>query len=117
MTEELQKPTDKTRAAVAALWEKFSEKFFERVSLLDGACAALEKGRLSEEVRQEARMAAHKLAGSLGTFGIAEGSKLAAEMESILEAGGSPDQAQIHRLFELAANLRKELEQGPPPRA
>ena len=114
MTEELRKPTEKTRAAVAALWKKFSEQLFERVALLEGAGRAFEKGCLSEEQRQEAKMAAHKLAGSLGTFGLAEGSKLAAEVESILEAGGSRDPAEGARLLELAGNLRKELEQGPP---
>jgi HPt (histidine-containing phosphotransfer) domain-containing protein len=117
LTEELQKPPEKTRAAVSALWAKYSEKIFARVAMLEGACQALQKNCLSEELRQEAKMAAHKLAGSLGTFGHAEGSKLAGEMESILEEGGSRDQAQTDRLSELAESLRKELEHGPPRQA
>jgi HPt (histidine-containing phosphotransfer) domain-containing protein len=114
LTEELRKPPEKTRAAVSALWERFSEKIFARVAMLDGACQALQKDCMSEELRQEAKMAAHNLAGSLGTFGYADGSKLAGEMESILDEGGSWDQAQTDRLSELVGNLRKELEQGPP---
>ena len=88
MTEELRTPPEKIRAAVAALWEKFSENLFGRLALLEQASRALREGCLSAELRQEAAMEAHKLAGSLGTFGLAEGSKLAAEMELILEAGG-----------------------------
>ena len=113
MTEELRSPPEKTRAAVAALWEKFSESLFERLVLLERAIGALRQGCLSEELRQEAAMAAHKLAGSLGTFGLAEGSKLAEEMEAIFEAGGLWNQAQSDRLSQLLGSLRKEMEWGP----
>ena len=117
MTEGLQSPAGKTQAAVAALWERFAEKFFERLSLLERTCDALRKGNLNEELHREAVTAAHKLAGSLGTFGLGRGSKLAEEMESLLDAGNLRDPARSARLAELADNLRKELEQGPPPPA
>ena len=113
VTEELRSPAEKTRAAVAALWEKFSETLFGRLALLERAIGALREGSLSEDLRQEAEMGAHKLAGSLGTFGLPEGSKLAAEMELIFHAGIPRDQAQSERLAELVGSLRKEMERGP----
>ena len=113
MTEELRTPPEKTRAAVAALWEKFSENLFGRLALLERATQALREGCLSEELRQEAEMGAHKLAGSLGTLGLPQGSKLAEEMELIFQAGGPRNQAQSDRLSELVGSLRQELERGP----
>ena len=101
---------DKTRAAVAALWTKFSGKLFERLAVLERVSEALLDGRLDDELRHEAETEAHKLAGSLGTFGLAEGSRLAEELESILQPGGPLNQAESHRVSELAGSLRKELE-------
>ena len=73
----------------------------------------MREGCLSEELRQEAEIGAHKLAGSLGTFGLSEGSNLAEEMELIFQAGEPRNQAQSERLAELVGSLRKELERGP----
>ena len=101
---------DNIRATVAALWTKFSGKIFGRLAVLEGVGEALREGRLNEELRQEAEMEAHKLAGSLGTLGLAEGSRLAEELESILQAGVPLNQAESHRVSELAGSLRKELE-------
>ena len=77
----------------------------------------MREGCLSKELRQEAEMGAHKLAGSLGTLGLPEGSKLAEEMEWILQAGALRNPAQSDRLAELVGSLRREMEQGPsrPP--
>ena len=110
--EELRSPPEKTRAALAALWEKFSEVLFGRLALLERATQALREGCLSEELRQEAAMGAHKLAGSLGTFGLPEGSNLAEQMELMFQRG-SWNQAQSERLSILVGSLRKELERGP----
>jgi len=117
LTEELRQPPEKTRAAVAALWERFAKTIFERLALLERASRALQEGSLSEGLRQDAEMGAHKLAGSLGTFGLPEGSKLAEEIESIFQAGGLRDQEQSDRLSELVGSLRKELERRPTPPA
>ena len=95
---------------MAALWPKFSGKLFEKLAVLDSMSKALRDGRLSDELRREAAMVAHKLAGSLGTFGLAEGSKLAEELESIVQADGPLSQAESQRVSELVGSLRKELE-------
>ncbi|HEY9851715.1 MAG TPA: response regulator [Leptolyngbyaceae cyanobacterium] len=73
------------QSAVTGLWEKFKDKIIARLVALEQASAALLIGNLPEELRQEAIREAHKLAGSLGTFGFAEGSSIAREVEELLQ--------------------------------
>jgi CheY-like chemotaxis protein len=94
-------------AALAALWEKFREGTFRRVAVLDDAALALREGRLDAELRRAAEHEAHKLAGAAGTFGFAEGTRLAREAEQMLEGS---DPLDARRLGDLAAALRRELE-------
>ena len=97
-------------AAVEGIWKKYRGATLSRVATLEGAVVALLNDSLSVEQRRLAERDAHKLAGSVGTFGFARGSELARQMELLL-AGGSPlDQAQTLRLSELVVSLREELE-------
>jgi HPt (histidine-containing phosphotransfer) domain-containing protein len=73
-------------AAMARLWTKFLPEIEQRVAVLDDAARALEAGTLSEEQRAAAHAAAHKLAGSLGTFGMQRGTELARLAEDLLAA-------------------------------
>ena len=68
-------------AAVAKIWEQRKPKIIGRVDFLEQATLALLEGKLEEETRREAQREAHKLAGSLTTFGYPEGSRLAREIE------------------------------------
>ena len=103
------------KAAVYALWRRFHQTMLGRLDLIDQACKGTSEYPLGREQRLEARDAAHKLAGSLGTFGLSEGSRLASQLEGILEreAPLSPD--DHCRLLGLAQKLRKEMERGPSP--
>ena len=72
-------------AAMARLWAKFLPEIEQRVGVLDDAARALSAGgTLSEEQRAAAHAAAHKLAGSLGTFGMQRGTELARLAEDLL---------------------------------
>ena len=71
-------------AAMARLWAKFLPEIEQRVAVLDDAARALAAGTLSEEQRAAAHAAAHKLAGSLGTFGMQRGTELARLAEDLL---------------------------------
>jgi HPt (histidine-containing phosphotransfer) domain-containing protein len=64
-----------------AMWEKFISDIRDRVSSLDAAASAAAAGKLNEELRAAAQSAAHKLAGTLGTFGLGLGTELARELE------------------------------------
>jgi HPt (histidine-containing phosphotransfer) domain-containing protein len=83
------------------------------MATVEAAVTGMKQGALSPDIRQKAVLEAHRLAGSLGMFGLAEGTRLAREIEHLLDesAAGIPDTPR--RLAELAAGLRHELEKGP----
>jgi HPt (histidine-containing phosphotransfer) domain-containing protein len=95
-----------TRKLLATMWERNLPLVRERVDELERAAAAASTGELTAEAKNSAIGTAHKLAGSLGTFGYHHGTDIAREMEQMLEVGSEPD---AKRLVELAAGLRKEL--------
>ena len=72
--------------ALARIWAKFQPEMEQRVALMDEAAQALAIGNLSEEQRESAYGAAHKLAGSLGLFGMTRGTEIARAMEHLLES-------------------------------
>jgi HPt (histidine-containing phosphotransfer) domain-containing protein len=76
----------------------------ERVDALRSACEALGRNPADLQARGTGREAAHKLSGSLGVFGLPQGSELAAELERILKPG-APLNPQI------AAALPKLIEE------
>jgi diguanylate cyclase (GGDEF)-like protein len=103
------------------MWERFKGPILARVAVVEQATAALLQGTLDADLRERARHEAHRLAGSVGTFGFPEGSRLAREAEHLLQrqADLGPDEAL--RLANLVSALRRELEQTPaddaPPAA
>lgn len=92
------------------IWERHKEKFSARVTVLEQAIAALLKGTLAQELRQMALQEAHKLVGSLGMFGLTEGSRLAQEIEQIFQAKLPLEQQALY-LSELLVALRRGLQQ------
>jgi diguanylate cyclase (GGDEF)-like protein len=102
-------------AAVGAVWLKYRDQVLGRVDALEGAAIALLEGRLEREERREAEREAHKLAGSAGTFGFGEASRLAREAETILAGPTPPGQAEALRLADLAVGIRRELTVAPAP--
>jgi len=70
--------------AVAQSWAAFREIVLERVNILQQAAQALEAQQFFPPMQAEARQAAHRLAGSLGMFGIEGGSELARQIENWL---------------------------------
>ena len=68
---------------------------------------------LTAEHRERAQREAHKLAGSLGTFGMPRGSEIARQIESWFQAGLDGDPAEVLRLSDTVVALRGCLEAGP----
>jgi HPt (histidine-containing phosphotransfer) domain-containing protein len=93
--------------ALARLWTKFLPDILERVRVLESAGAALSAGTLGAEERAAAAAAAHKLAGVLGTFGLAEGTALAREAEASYSANSASDLVGAPRLRQIAIELDK----------
>ncbi|NJO48499.1 MAG: response regulator, partial [Leptolyngbyaceae cyanobacterium RM2_2_4] len=100
----------KTKAGLDEVWEKFKGQNGDRLSTLEQASQALRTGKIDRELRQKAHQTAHKLAGSLGIFGLTEGSRLAREVEQMLHPERNLDESQIRHVIKQVAALRLELE-------
>ena len=108
---------DQTLAAVAGLWTRSKDTILRRVEVVEQAISALLEGDLQDELRRKAEEETHKLAGSVGSFGFKDASRLACEIDQFFRAGSVLGQAQTLSLSELAAALRRELESRPAGQA
>lgn len=101
--------------ALDGLWRRFLPEIAARVAVLESAVAALAEGDLKEEQREVAHAAAHKLAGVLGTFGLARGTSLARDLEIVFtEQDAAGDKAMppatMPPLTAAVAELRAAVE-------
>jgi HPt (histidine-containing phosphotransfer) domain-containing protein len=85
----------------------------ERLGVLEQAMVALEEHRLSDSLRLRAEQEAHKLAGSLGTFGFAQCTPLARAVEMYFRPDAPMTTTDVADLREKVAALRRELEKPP----
>ena len=106
-------PEGRGQAAAARVWAQFHDVIFERLAAVETAANALRGATLTSEVRQKGVLEAHRLAGSLGMFGLADGTQVAREIEHLLGEQGVLTPEAPHRLIELSAALRQMLEKGP----
>jgi HPt (histidine-containing phosphotransfer) domain-containing protein len=90
--------------ALERLWKQFMPQIEERVAILEAASSALSGGKLTDDQRDAAQTAAHKLAGVLGTFGLTKGTILAREAELLYS--GDADPASAVQLTAISAQLR-----------
>lgn len=102
----------KITAAVAQAREEFKAKMGDRLRVLQQAAQALSEGKLNHTLQDQAEREAHKLAGALGTFGLAEGSRLAETIEDWLQIRPLAEQ-QADAFQHLVSQLYQELEQTP----
>ncbi len=98
-------PEQAIAGALDRLWKQFLPDIEQRVARLDAANEALAAGKLSDDQRVAANSAAHKLAGTLGTFGLTKGTILAREAE-LLYSGGETDPAALRQLQEITEELK-----------
>ncbi|MEC4812842.1 MAG: response regulator [Scytonema sp. PMC 1069.18] len=98
-----------TQRITAIAWERSKDKLSDRVTVIEQATTALLQDTLEKELLLKAHSEAHKLAGSLGMFGFEFGSRLAQQIEEVLEVGEQLVPAQKLHLSELVVSLRREL--------
>lgn len=99
-------------SALAVVWAKFRDATLARVDILESAALHLLGGNLPADNRREAEREAHKLAGSAGTFGFPQGSRIARELER--QFGSSTLKAEdAVELSESIIQLRSILEGAP----
>jgi len=99
--------------SMAEIWSRFKDATLNRVGVIEEVTAALLRGALTIEQRRQAEREAHKLAGSLGTFGFHEGSRLAREIDRFMQPGEELTPESGLRLSELLVQLRQEVSQEP----
>jgi PAS domain S-box-containing protein len=103
--------------AINQIWQKFKGRVIEQVNVLEQASLALTQKELGSELSLElylqAKKEAHTLAGSLGTFGFAEGSKIARKIENLLKTEKNLhqfDKNDAEQISALVKALQKEIE-------
>ena len=101
------------RSASDKLLKRFRGVFNEQVAVLEQAKTALLAGNLETELQQAAKHEAHKLAGSLASFGYPEGSKLGRSAEHLLLKKQPFTTDEITQLSEVVTALQQELASPP----
>ncbi len=105
---------------MSKLWQQYQGLMAQRLEALRTAVTAVQTGMLTQEIRQKAGQAAHKLAGVLGMFDREAGTILAREIEEILlgdTALGQGDKGlsvQGQQLLSLVQELGELLNLGEP---
>ena len=93
--------------ALARLWDAHRGEIDARVSVIETAVAPTGRAATDGAVRDDARRAAHQLAGTCGTFGFAQASRHAAAIEDGLT--GAPGGATAAELVQMVVALRAAL--------
>lgn len=101
--------------AINRVIEQFRDIFQEQLAVLVTAKNALLTGNLNKELSESVKYEAHKLAGSLGSFGYPEGSKLARIIEHIWQNNSELNDEEVARFSELVTALQAELNKPPIP--
>ncbi|NJL49266.1 MAG: Hpt domain-containing protein [Leptolyngbyaceae cyanobacterium SM2_5_2] len=102
-------------ATLAKAWETYHDTMQERLSVLEAAAAAMDGGHLSTALQDAGQAQAHKLAGSLGCFGFSEGSRIARELELLLQPEVPLGAQQTSRVAQLVRNLRQSMTSPEDP--
>ena len=76
---------DELAVAIDAIWTRSRDVIMSRVDLIEAAATSLVAASLTESDRVEAQRAAHRLAGTVGTFGFHTASSLARDIELALD--------------------------------
>jgi diguanylate cyclase (GGDEF)-like protein len=96
------------RSQLQVVWQNSQSRIEEQIQVLEKA--ARQNPTLDAELQQQAYREAHTLAGALGTFGFAEGSRLAREIEHLLNRSRSLKQQDLQSLKIYIAGLRRAID-------
>ncbi|MFW6359472.1 MAG: response regulator, partial [Chroococcales cyanobacterium] len=108
-------PGNKKLNALAKVLDRYRDTFAAQVVLLEDAVKALQEDHLSVELREQATQNAHKLAGSLGTFGYPSGSQFARQIEQLLSENRVLGYQEYLKLEAWVLALQTELKKPPIP--
>lgn len=92
---------------IRAAWERARPSVQGRVRSLQAFVAGLEGASPSSAELEHARTEAHRLAGSLGSYGLGDGTSRARDVESLLEADALDARGLASAVAELAATVAR----------
>ncbi len=96
------------------IWDRHYPKMLERIASIDRVITATKNRCLTTEIRHEACHCAHNLAGSLGTFGLPLGSKVAKQLELLLAETTDLTPEHLQQLQAGVDRLRQEMASKVP---
>ncbi|NDJ16114.1 response regulator [Myxacorys almedinensis] len=99
-----------TLRQIAAVWERFRGRVSEQVAVLEQAIAAATLDTLTADLKAAAVREAHTLAGSLGTFGLSNGSAIARRLEQTLQSTTPLTCSDMEALGGLLSQLRHAVD-------
>lgn len=99
----------KNQSTIDKVFERFRGVFNQQIAVLEQAKNSLLAGDLTAELQQSAKQEAHKLAGSMGSFGYPEGSKLARSAEHLMMKNEPFTEEEITQFSALVTELQQEL--------
>ena len=94
-------------------WQAHRGESVDRWNFLVHLSRTLTEHTISEQQRLQAKQIAHKLAGTLGVFGLMEGSRLARQIEQLLESASTLSLTQISQFQTLVTTLGHALDAPP----
>lgn len=101
----------KSQSDVQAVWQKIRPLVLQRIEAIEEVVTCGFSASASQEQVGTATGEAHKLHGTLGSFGYPKGSRLASQIESGLRDVNQPEQA--YALSMLLQSLRDNLQEAP----
>jgi DNA-binding response OmpR family regulator len=96
-------------AGFAKIRSRFNESLAGRIKILQMAGRSLQTGTLTDDQRKSAKDEAHRLAGSLGTFGYPQGSVLAKAIECLLIGSNALTTSEIVNINQLILDLGQAI--------
>jgi diguanylate cyclase (GGDEF)-like protein len=112
------KPDDtrqQTLRLLADVWKRLQKRAKQQIEVLERFAASLTENCYSQDLQLQANQSAHSLAGSLGTFGFSEGSRVARQIEGFLKLGPALNASEIDQMQGLIAFLKQAIEQSSRP--
>lgn len=97
-------PEQTVRSKLSSIWHQHKDRVSKQIAMIEQVVTSQSA---DPTIYQQAIQQAHTLAGALGTFGFAEGSRLAKEMEQILATGYPLNSKALIKLREGLTILRQ----------
>ncbi|WP_434684727.1 response regulator [Pseudanabaena minima] len=92
------------------LWISNKPKSLEQLEVLFQAVSKLQSGELDPQLQAQAQQTSHKLAGTLGTFGLMIAMQLASQLENLLQSQPLLKKQQLEVLEALVTSLQESIE-------